>query len=412
MYFDVLIIGAGPAGLCLARSLSGNGIKIGILECLDEHTISNPEYDGREIALTKPSQLELTKIGIWQRFNPQDITPLKDAKVFNGTSPKALEITSAHAKEEQLGFLVNNQAIRKSAYDEASNCNDIQIFYSCTIKNTNADAEKARVALDDGRVFTARLLVAADSRFSTTRRTMGIGARMQDFGKTMMVCKMKLGVAHNNVAWEWFGYGQTIAVLPLNNDVASIVLTLKPREMEKVKSLNETEFNLEIEQRLMGRLGQTTLISERYYYPLVGVFADNLVGTRCALVGDAAVGMHPVTAHGFNFGLKSQQRLAKIILNALRRNKDIGSDQILNAYNIQQRLASFPLYKATSLLIGLYTNDQKHMRTLRDGVIKVAQALTPIRFLLAHQLTGNFPRIELPNNSYLLDKLRKKSFST
>jgi len=407
MYFDVLIIGAGPAGLCLARSLAESGMKIGILECLEETKITKSEYDGREIALTNPSQIELTRLGIWHRFKTEDISPIKDAKVFNGLSPKALEITSSHAKTQQLGFLVNNQAIRRAAYEEASQYSNIQIFYSCTIKSVTSDATKASVTLNDDTVFSANLLIAADSRFSTTRRTMGIGARMQDFGKTMMVCKMQLSANHNNVAWEWFDYGQTIAVLPLNDNVASIVLTLKPLEMEKIKALNETEFNLEIERRLLGRLGQTTLISERYYYPLVGVFADKLIGLRCALVGDAAVGMHPVTAHGFNFGLKSQQRLSKAILNAVRRNQDIGSPEILNTYNLQQRLASFPLYKATSLLIGLYTNDQKYMRLLRDGGIKLAQTLTPIRWALSHQLTGNFPHIELPNFSYLLNKLKK-----
>jgi len=407
MYFDVLIIGAGPSGLCLARSLAESGMKIGILECLEETKITKPEYDGREIALTNPSQIELTRLGIWHRFKTEDIAPLKDAKVFNGLSPKALEITSSHAKTQQLGFLVNNQAIRRAAYEEVSQYSNIQIFYSCTIKSVTSDATKASVTLNDDTVFSANLLIAADSRFSTTRRTMGIGARMQDFGKTMVVCKMQLSTNHNNVAWEWFGYGQTIAVLPLNDNVASIVLTLKPLEMEKIKALNETEFNLEIERRLLGRLGQTTLISERYYYPLVGVFADKLIGLRCALVGDAAVGMHPVTAHGFNFGLKSQQRLSKAILNAIRRNQDIGSPEVLNTYNLQQRLASFPLYKATSLLIGLYTNDQKYMRLLRDGGIKLAQTLTPIRWALSHQLTGNFPHIELPNFSYLLNKLKK-----
>jgi len=400
MHFDVLIIGAGPSGLCLARSLSGSGLQIGIIESKAEDDTANPQYDGREIALTKPSQNELENLGLWERFAAEDVSPLKEAKVFNGLSAYALEISAKHAKTEQLGFLVNNQAIRKAAYDVVNACQDVQIFYSCQIKSVSSDADKAMVLLDDERLFTANLLVAADSRFSSTRRNMGIAARMQDFGKTMMVCKMRLGKEHNNVAWEWFGYGQTIAVLPLNNNIASIVLTLKPLAMEKIKALDESSFNTEIEQRLAGRLGATQLISERYYYPLVGVFADKLVGARCALVGDAAVGMHPVTAHGFNFGLQSQKRLAKAVLMAYRRGQDIGSNSVLSSYNIKQKLASFPLYKATSLLVGLYTND--HMHLLRDAGLKMAQGLTPMRWLLAHQLTGSFPKIELPN---LVDKI-------
>jgi len=408
MHFDVLIIGAGPAGLCLANSLAGKGLKIGILERLGEDAIANPTYDGREIALTKPSQIELEKLGLWQRFAAEDIAPLKDAKVFNGASLNALEISSKHAKAEQLGFLVNNCAIRKAAYDQARTQQDIQIFYSCNITLTTSDATKATLVLDDGRTFTTTLLVAADSRFSTTRRHMGIAARMQDFGKTMLVCKMKITHEHHNVAWEWFGYGQTVAILPLQEKVASIVLTLKPLEMEKIKALTEQEFNVEIEQRLNGRLGQMQLISERYYYPLVGVFADKLIGNRTALVGDAAVGMHPVTAHGFNFGLQSQKRLASVILTAMRRNQDFGSSQVLQNYDHKQRLASFPLYKATSLLIGLYTNDKKQLRMVRDAGLKIAQTLTPLRWALAHQLTGSTPQLpSLPKLPNLWHKLKK-----
>ena len=32
MDYDILIVGAGPAGLCLARALSGKGLRIGITD--------------------------------------------------------------------------------------------------------------------------------------------------------------------------------------------------------------------------------------------------------------------------------------------------------------------------------------------------------------------------------------------
>ena len=34
MDYDILIVGAGPAGLCLARALSGKGLRIGVLDQL------------------------------------------------------------------------------------------------------------------------------------------------------------------------------------------------------------------------------------------------------------------------------------------------------------------------------------------------------------------------------------------
>lgn len=46
---------------------------------------------------------------------------------------------------------------------------------------------------------------------------------------------------------------------------------------------------------------------------------------RFALAGDAAVGMHPVTAHGFNLGLASVERLAAIARDAIQRKGTSGA---------------------------------------------------------------------------------------
>ena len=53
-----------------------------------------------------------------------------------------------------------------------------------------------------------------------------------------------------------------------------------------------------IEAAAEGRLGAMRLDGERYVYPLMAVWAERFVAPRLALIGDAAVGMHPVTAHG------------------------------------------------------------------------------------------------------------------
>ena len=51
------------------------------------------------------------------------------------------------------------------------------------------------------------------------------------------------------------------------------------------------------------------LVGKRYSYPMVTTYAKKFISDRFALIGDAAVGMHPVTAHGFNLGLNLQALL-------------------------------------------------------------------------------------------------------
>ena len=47
MAFDLLISGAGPAGLCLAQALSGQDLAIGIVEQQPQAAIAEPAFDGR-----------------------------------------------------------------------------------------------------------------------------------------------------------------------------------------------------------------------------------------------------------------------------------------------------------------------------------------------------------------------------
>lgn len=385
---DIVIVGAGPAGLCLARVLSGHGLSIMLLERQTEQALADPAFDGREIALTHGSQALLDRLGLWSRLPAEDIAVLRDAQVLNGPSLFALKIRAEQAGAERLGHLVANQAIRRAAYEAVRACSDVHLLCDTQVRAIQSGEHEIKLVLQDGQVLQPRLLVAADSRFSDTRRQLGIGAQLKDFGKSMLVCRMQHELEHQQVAWEWFGYGQTLALLPLNGRQSSTVLTLPPREIERLLVLDESTFAREMEQRFDRRLGAMQLLGSRHAYPLVGAYARRMVGKRCALLGDAAVGMHPVTAHGFNFGLIGVQLLSEALLAAHARHQDIAAPATLSRYERQLRLATWPLYQATNLLVELYTNDHLPARLLRGAGLRMAQGLLPLKKGIARHLTA------------------------
>ncbi|MEX1165698.1 MAG: FAD-dependent monooxygenase, partial [Hydrogenophaga sp.] len=65
MHHDLIIIGAGPAGLSLARALRPSGLRIGLIEQAPRAALEKPAFDGREIALTQRSAQHLRRLGIW-----------------------------------------------------------------------------------------------------------------------------------------------------------------------------------------------------------------------------------------------------------------------------------------------------------------------------------------------------------
>jgi len=401
MDFDILISGAGPAGLCLARALSGCGLRIGVVEQQPLAAIENPAYDGREIALTQQSAQTMRDLGLWARIEadePTAFAQLRDAKVMNGPSPFAMVIGHQLSQHSELGWLVSNHLIRRAAYQEVCAAqqqhHDITLLTGEQVARAHTDAGAAHVTLASGKPLRARLLVAADSRFSGTRRALGIGADMHDFGRSMLLCTMSHEQPHEHVAWEWFGYGQTLALLPMNDDPATgahrscVVLTLPHHALEPLADMDEAAFGQDLTRRFDHRLGAMQLASTRHLYPLVGVRPHRLVAPRFACVGDAAVGMHPVTAHGYNFGLYSVQVLARELAKARQAGLDLGALPALQTYEAEHRRNTLPIYLGTNGIVQLFTDDRAPARLLRGAVLRVAKRLPPLRQAISRQLTG------------------------
>lgn len=388
---DVAIVGAGPIGLCFANALSRHGVNSVLIDRQSRSAMVEPASDGREIALTRAAQQILDKLGVWSRVEPAERARMRAAKVFDGQSLFAMEIAPGASRNEPLGCLVPNQVIRRAAYAAlpagSADAGEILWRDEQQIERFEANDAEVDITLAGGERLQASLLVAADSRFSTTRRAMGIPAHTYQHGQHMLVCRMHHEEPHDQTAWEWFGYGQTLALLPVDTHCSSLVLTLSPAEMEKQLSLSDEDFDADITRRFGGRLGAMRRVAEPHRYPLVSVYAERFVGHRQALIGDAAVGMHPVTAHGFNLGLQGLSRLADLIGEARARGRDIASPTLLARYQREQRLATAPLFAATLAIVGLYTDDRTPARWLRKAVLRAGEAAWPARRLIASHLT-------------------------
>lgn len=388
MDVDVVVVGAGPSGLCFAKMLAQTGLSIALLERQSEQALASPAFDGREIALTLQSATWMQDLGLWQYIDSAAISPLRQARVLNGQSLAGLLIDARQTQQAQLGYLVSNQWIKKSAYLAVKSSPNITLISNTEIMNISKKSDGVTLTLSNTQKIRTQLLVAADNRFSETRRRMGISASMHEFGKSMLVCVMKHEVDHAQTAWEWFDYGQTLALLPMNGGRSSVVLTLPPQAIKQLLEMPEPAFNADMQQRFGHRLGAMELVSTRHAYPLVTVYANQFVQERFALIGDAAVGMHPVTAHGFNFALSGANVLASEIRNAQSQGQSIASSALLNRYQIQHRRNTRPLFMATHAIAKLYSDDRMPARILRHASLTFGQHVAPFKRALASMLTA------------------------
>ncbi|MBY0234514.1 MAG: FAD-dependent monooxygenase, partial [Burkholderiaceae bacterium] len=245
--------------------------------------------------------------------------------------------------------------------------------------------------LASGETLSAPLLIAADSRFSAARRWAGIGAEMRDFGRSVIVCRVRHSLPNQATALECFHYGHTLAILPLNGQCSSVVLTLPADQANTMLAWDEAQFCRWVGEQLHGRLGDLSLAGPRHFYPLVATYAHRFAGQRLALVGDAAVGMHPVTAHGYNFGLYGVGLLAGILGQAHKAGADLGASAGLQAYAQSHRRQTWAIYQGTNTVVRLFTDERPAAKLLRRGVLQAAQHLPPLKAFITAQLTGRQP---------------------
>lgn len=389
---DIIVIGAGPAGTSFARAVAPSGLRITLVDQSPEEVLADPPYDGREIALTHTSRDIMQQLDMWSRVPTEEIYYLREAKVLNGDSSYSLNFP--HPKKirgreiDTLGYLISNHNIRRAAYASAKECDNIHYLTGQGVATVQTGADEAQVVLANGQELRAPLVIAADSRFSATRRQLGIATDMHEFGRTVMVFRTQHTLPNHEIASECFFYGRTLALLPLGQHMTNCVVTIDTDRAHEILSLDKAQLGQEMMRMLQHRFGEMTVISDVHSYPLVGVHARRFVAQRSALVGDASVGMHPVTAHGFNLGLSGAHILAQQINQACRRGEDFASQAVLQAYERRHMPHTLFLFHGTNAIVKLFTNESAPARVLRSAVVRVSNNFPPVPFFISRQLTG------------------------
>lgn len=149
LHSDILVVGAGPAGLSFAAELAGSGLKVTLIERSPLTVLQNPPYDGREIALTHFSREIMQRLGMWDKIPENEIYPLRDAKVLNGRSDYQLHFpqpTEARGEPADcLGYLISNHNIRRAAYEIVSQLDNVSILTDTAVKEVKTSDNEAQV---------------------------------------------------------------------------------------------------------------------------------------------------------------------------------------------------------------------------------------------------------------------------
>ncbi len=401
--FDILIAGAGFAGLAAARAMSqalGPEARIAVID----RTVAGGGADGpadpRASAISASSRRMLEALGVWpligdacQQVSAVEIT---DSSLGAGIRPVLLTYDASLGEGgEPAMHIVPNQRLT-AALQQITAADPAIVRLAAQVADFEAQDARVAVTLADGERLTASLLIAADGRGSRIRAAAGIGVVGWRYPQTGIVTTVAHERPHEGRAVQHFLPAGPFAILPLTGNRCCITWTEDAVRASVILELDDAQFLAEVEQRFGGRLGTLALAGPRRSWPLDAHLARSYVAPRLALVGDAAHAVHPIAGQGLNLGLRDVAALTEVVAEGARLGLDFADPIVLQRYERWRRFDCAVSAAAFDSLNRIFSNDQTLLRSARElGLGLVDRIPTLQRWLVAEAagVTGDVPRL-------------------
>ncbi|SNR32606.1 UbiH/UbiF/VisC/COQ6 family ubiquinone biosynthesis hydroxylase [Puniceibacterium sediminis] len=389
---DILVIGGGLNGSCMALAAAQGGLTVTVIDTLSGETRADPAFDGRSYALAVTSQRMLAALNLWQGLadhaQPMQQIKVTDGRVGDSAAFLGLSFDAAEMADGPMGYMVEDRHLRAALLDALAATPGITHRTSATVVAQSTDTTGACVTLSTGETLRARLLIGADGRQSGTATRAGIRRTGWTYRQSALVCAIAHEKPHNGIAHQLFLPPGPLAILPLTENRSAIVWTETTDMAQRINALPEEDYLKVLRPRFGDFLGAISLAGARYTYPLGLTLANALTAPRLALVGDAAHGVHPIAGQGLNAGLRDIAALAHVLTHAIRRGEDFASPQVLDRYAAWRRFDTATLALATDVFNRLFSNDNPLLRGLRDLGMRMVNATPDMRRAVMREAAG------------------------
>ena len=372
---DVIIVGGGHSGLLAAIVLAGQGRSVAVIEPQPLASIQDTRSNGRTLALLAGSAAELDKLGVWPAL-AETAAPIASVEVIDSTSGS--HVTYGHEdapKGRPFGYGFENHELRRQLLDLFLDRVGPDALIHGRLAGFSRDLSGVTVTIEDGPTLRAGLLVGADGRGSLVRSLARIGIERWSYPQSALGFVVTHELDNHGAVLERLRPGGPLATLPLGPHTTGITWVEPPERAEALARGPTMELLDALAEGLDGALGRMSLASPVGTWPLSGQHARRYVAPRLALVGDAAHGVHPIHAQGFNMGVADVAGLAA----AIGKAADPGTAEILKRYERTRRSANTRTIWLTDGLARLFSNELVPLVNLRGAALDMLDRVSPLR---------------------------------
>jgi 2-octaprenyl-6-methoxyphenol hydroxylase len=395
--YDILIVGGGLAGNCLALALKDSGLRVAVIEASTREQLQNSPAGDRALALSAGTVKLLQAINAWAGVESV-ATAIKNIHISDQGHFGKARLSAKRQGVEALGYVIAARDIEGHVAKLVEKA-EIEQICPARVVGLMSGLETVNVSLKQNEQsinLSAKLLVGADGGQSSVRKLLEISQQVKEYGQTALVTTVKSTLPHNNVAYERFTKSGPLAMLPVNDEECSVVWTRSHEEADNLMSINETDFIARLQECFGYQLGALSLSAPRRAFPLTLIRADNMVVGRTVIIGNAVHQLHPVAGQGFNLGMRDVAQLAEMLQTQQQKQADIGDKALLKQYAESRQKDHDQTIGFTDNVVKIFSSDWLPMAATRSIGLAVMDHIPAAKSVLAKHamgLAGRLPRV-------------------
>lgn len=349
---DVLIVGAGIAGLSLAIALSKSDCHVVVIDGADRPKPVNEgvalnDWDLRVSALTATSIRFLESLGVWQRIPSERTAPYQAMCVWDADGTGRITFNAEDVAAPCLGHIVENRQTVQALLECAEACSGVELRWQSALESLSRTPDGWSIDCAGDQRLSAQLVVAADGARSKVRQLTAQPTRDWDYHQSAIVGTVALSSPHQATCWQAFLSTGPLALLPLPDpSKVALVWSLDAQEHAEVAALSDTAFIEALNQALGSLAPQAEAVGTRVSFPLKQSHAIDYVDDALVFVADAAHSIHPLAGQGINLGLSDVRILAQEVLVACAGGLSVSSPVALKRYQRQRKSENLAMMAA------------------------------------------------------------------
>jgi len=388
-HYDLIVVGGGLAGNCLALALQNSGISIALVEAAGREQLRDAPAGDRALALAAGTVDVLRSLGAWDGVADK-ATPIKNIHVSDRGHFGKTRLSAAEQGVEALGYVIAARDIEQHVADLVLQAG-IDGLYEARLVGLMSGPDEINVSLKrhgQSLNLSAQLLVGADGGQSSVRKLLEIPQQLTDYGQTALVTMVQSALPHCNTAYERFTEQGPLALLPAAGKLSSVVWTRSHEQAQALMAGGEAEFLAELQACFGYRLGALKLAAPRRAFALSLIRAERMIAQRAVIIGNAAHQLHPVAGQGFNLGIRDVALLADYLLAQQRLDADLGAAYLLERYARQRLKDHDKVIGFTDNVVRIFSNDWLALAALRNTGLTLLDHLPFAKRLLARHAMG------------------------